>query len=46
VRHGYADGSWLSQVGAVKVRVVQYQITIVTSAGRHTDAIEAGGSWC
>jgi hypothetical protein len=34
----YADGSWLSQIGAVKVRVVQCQITIATSAGRHTGA--------
>jgi hypothetical protein len=32
----YRDGSWLSQIGAVKVRVVECQITIVTSAGRHT----------
>ena len=32
----YRDGSWLSQIGAVKVRVVECEITIVTSAGRHT----------
>ncbi|HEY6310993.1 MAG TPA: IS4 family transposase [Streptosporangiaceae bacterium] len=34
----YADGSYLSQIGAVQVRVVECQITIATSAGRHTGA--------
>jgi hypothetical protein len=32
----YADGSYLSQIGAVRVRVIECQITIATSAGRHT----------
>jgi hypothetical protein len=30
----YRDGSWLSQIGAVRVRVVECQIAIATSAGR------------
>jgi len=34
----YADGSYLSQIGAVRVRVIECQITIATSAGRHTGA--------
>jgi hypothetical protein len=34
----YADGSYLSQIGAVPVRVTECQITIATSAGRHTGA--------
>jgi Insertion element 4 transposase N-terminal/Transposase DDE domain len=32
----YPDGSWLSQIGATQVRVVQAEITITTSAGRRT----------
>jgi Insertion element 4 transposase N-terminal/Transposase DDE domain len=34
----YHDGSYLSQIGAVQVRVIECEITIVTSAGRHTGA--------
>jgi Transposase DDE domain len=34
----YCDGSYLSQIGAVGVRVAECQITIATSAGRHTGA--------
>ena len=34
----YRDGSFLSQIGAVRVRVVECQITIATSAGRRTSA--------
>ena len=32
----YADGSYLSQIGPLQVRVIECQITIATSAGRHT----------
>ena len=32
----YRDGSYLSQIGAVQVRVIECEITITTSAGRHT----------
>jgi hypothetical protein len=32
----YPDGSYRSQIGAVQVRVIECQITIATSAGRHT----------
>jgi len=32
----YRDGSFLSQIGTVKVRVVECEITIATSAGTHT----------
>ena len=32
----YRDGSYLSQIGTVRVRVTECQITIATSAGRHT----------
>ncbi|HEU5418467.1 MAG TPA: IS4 family transposase [Streptosporangiaceae bacterium] len=32
----YRDGSYLSQIGAVPVRVIECEITIATSAGRHT----------
>ena len=32
----YHDGSYLSQIGTVRVRVTECQITIATSAGRHT----------
>ena len=32
----YPDGSYLSQIGATQVRVVQAEITIATSAGRAT----------
>jgi hypothetical protein len=36
VLHRYADGSYLSQIGAVRVRVLECEITIATAAGRHT----------
>lgn len=32
----YPDGSYLSQIGATQVRIVEAEITIATSAGRHT----------
>jgi len=32
----YPDGSWLSQMGPVQVRVIRAEITIATSAGRRT----------
>ena len=32
----YPDGSYLSQIGATPVRVIEAEITIATSAGRHT----------
>jgi len=32
----YPDGSYLSQIGATRVRVVECEITIATSLGRHT----------
>jgi hypothetical protein len=32
----YRDGSFLSQIGTVQVRVIECEITIATSAGRHT----------
>ncbi len=32
----YRDGSYLSQIGPVRVRVIEAQITIATSAGRRT----------
>lgn len=32
----YRDGSYLSQIGAVEVRVIECEITIATSAGRRT----------
>ena len=32
----YRDGSYLSQIGAVRVRVIECEITIATSARRHT----------
>ena len=32
----YPDGSYLSQIGTTRVRVVECEITIATSAGRHT----------
>jgi Insertion element 4 transposase N-terminal/Transposase DDE domain len=34
----YPDGSFLSQIGAVPVRVIECEITIATSAGRRTGA--------
>jgi hypothetical protein len=34
----YHDGSYLSQIGTVRVRVTECEITIATSAGRHTGA--------
>jgi hypothetical protein len=37
LRH-YRDGSYLSQIGTTRVRVVECEITIATSAGRHTGA--------
>jgi hypothetical protein len=35
LRH-YPDGSWLSQMGTTRVRVIEAQIAISTSAGRRT----------
>ena len=32
----YPDGSYLSQIGTTRVRVVECEITIATSTGRHT----------
>jgi hypothetical protein len=32
----YHDGSYLSQIGTTRVRVVECEITIATAAGRHT----------
>jgi Insertion element 4 transposase N-terminal/Transposase DDE domain len=32
----YRDGSFLSQIGTTRVRVVECEITIATAAGRHT----------
>jgi hypothetical protein len=32
----YDDGSYLSTLGAVRVRVIEAEITITTAAGRHT----------
>jgi hypothetical protein len=32
----FRDGSYLSQIGGVRVRIVQCQISIATTAGRHT----------
>lgn len=37
LRH-YSDGSFLSQIGGTRVRVVECEITIATTAGRHTGA--------
>jgi Insertion element 4 transposase N-terminal/Transposase DDE domain len=34
----YRDGSYLSQIGAVRVRVTECEITIATRASRHTGA--------
>jgi Insertion element 4 transposase N-terminal/Transposase DDE domain len=34
----YRDGSYLSQIGAVQVRVTECEIIIATSAGRHAGA--------
>jgi hypothetical protein len=32
----YRDGSWLSMLGGVRVRVIDAQIAVTTSTGRHT----------
>jgi Insertion element 4 transposase N-terminal/Transposase DDE domain len=32
----YRDGSWLSQIGPTRIRVIECEITIATAAGRHT----------
>jgi Insertion element 4 transposase N-terminal/Transposase DDE domain len=32
----FADGSWLSRIGPLEVRVIRCEITIATSAGRRT----------
>jgi len=32
----YPDGSYLSRIGGIKVRVIECEITIATSTGRHT----------
>jgi Insertion element 4 transposase N-terminal/Transposase DDE domain len=37
LRH-YPDGSFLSQIGDTRVRIVACEITIATNAGRHTGA--------
>jgi len=37
LRH-YQDGSFLSQIGTTRVRIVECEITIATTAGRHTGA--------
>jgi hypothetical protein len=37
----YPDGSYLSQIGATRVRVVECEIAIATSAGRHTGVYRA-----
>jgi len=34
----FADGSYLSRIGAVEVRIIECEITIATSAGRRTGA--------
>lgn len=34
----YRDGSYLSQIGALRVRVTECQVTIATTAGRRTGA--------
>ena len=34
----YRDGSFLSQIGTTRVRVVECEVTIATAAGRHTGA--------
>jgi len=36
VLHRLADGSWLSRFGGITVRVIDAQIAITTTAGRHT----------
>ncbi|HEX6686297.1 MAG TPA: IS4 family transposase [Candidatus Limnocylindrales bacterium] len=36
VLHRLGDGSWLSRFGGVQVRVIDAQIAIATTAGRHT----------
>jgi hypothetical protein len=36
VLHRYEDGSFLSRIGRLEVRVIECEITIATTAGRHT----------
>jgi hypothetical protein len=36
VLHRYRDGSFLSQIGQVKVRIIECEITIATATGRQT----------
>lgn len=36
VLHRYRDGSFLSQIGEVKVRIIECEITIATATGRQT----------
>ena len=36
VLHRYRDGSFLSQIGQVKVRIIECEITITTATGRQT----------
>jgi Insertion element 4 transposase N-terminal/Transposase DDE domain len=36
VLHRLSDGSWLSRFGGIQVRVIDAQIAIATTAGRHT----------
>ncbi len=38
ILRSFGDGSYLSQIGAVPVRVIDCQITLSTSQGRHTAA--------
>jgi Transposase DDE domain len=33
---GYRDGSYLSRLGSLRVRVIEAEITITTTTGRHT----------
>ena len=35
--HRYRDGSWLSTIGRLRVRVIDAQITITTTSGTHTN---------
>jgi hypothetical protein len=36
----YADGSWLSRIGSVEVRVIRAQITLTTPDGRRSEAYQ------
>ncbi|WP_432990633.1 transposase [Dactylosporangium sp. CA-233914] len=39
----YPDGSYLSQIGTTRVRVVECEITIATTVGRHTGVYRLAG---